>query len=319
MSKYIKVAAVSKDFLYEIPGDTPETILKRVRSYWEERLKMVYAEKPDFILLPEVCDRVESSAEKKKEYYRYRKNQMLDYFKEKAEANNCYIGYSSVIEMTDGSFRNALQIIDRKGNVTGRYYKNYPTENEMTGSNILCGTGAPIIECDFGRVACVICFDLNFDELMRQYADKRPDIILFSSNYHGGLRAKWWAYESRAYFLAALGCRMKSYLVSPHGEYIAVSSSVYPFVVEKINLDYCVCKENMNRQEFKAAKIKYGDKIRINNAGEIDTVLFTSETDEFNVQTVMKEFNIKSFDSAFNYIREIRKNYIGNDDMTIKG
>jgi predicted amidohydrolase len=27
------------------------------------------------------------------------------------------------------------------------------------------GKEAPVFQCDFGRIACAVCFDLNFDEL----------------------------------------------------------------------------------------------------------------------------------------------------------
>ena len=35
-------------------------------------------------------------------------------------------------------------------------------------------------------------FDLNFDELRLKYVDKKPDLVLFSSMYHGGLMQQYW-------------------------------------------------------------------------------------------------------------------------------
>jgi len=61
---------------------------------------------------------------------------------------------------------------------------------ETTQDGVLCGKEAPVFECDFGRVACAICFDLNFDELRLKIAKARPDLILFCSMYHGGLDAR---------------------------------------------------------------------------------------------------------------------------------
>lgn len=51
---------------------------------------------------------------------------------------------------------------------------------------------APVFDLDIGRVACVICFDLNFDQLRERYAKARPDLVQFSSMFHGSfLQTQW--------------------------------------------------------------------------------------------------------------------------------
>ena len=61
--------------------------------------------------------------------------------------------------------------------MAGIYNKYFPTIGEME-RGIKAGMEAPIFQCDFGKVACAICFDLNFDELRDAYTSKNPDIIL---------------------------------------------------------------------------------------------------------------------------------------------
>jgi len=73
-----------------------------------------------------------------------------------------------------------------------------------TESGILYGREAPVFDCDFGRVAFAICFDLNFDELRLKYVKAKPDLIVFSSVYHGGLMQAYWAYSCRAHFIGAV-------------------------------------------------------------------------------------------------------------------
>ena len=60
-------------------------------------------------------------------------------------------------EEKDGSWRNSCIVLDREGKTAGIYDKNFPTIGEME-SGIIAGTDIPVIQCDFGRVACVICF-----------------------------------------------------------------------------------------------------------------------------------------------------------------
>jgi hypothetical protein len=64
------------------------------------------------------------------------------------------------------------------------------------------GRGIPsIINCDFGRVAISICYDLNFDELRFRYMKEKPDLIIISSMDHGEVGQSIWAYSCRANFV----------------------------------------------------------------------------------------------------------------------
>ena len=84
----------------------------------------------------------------------------------------------------------------------------------------LCGKDAPVFECDFGRVAFAICFDLNFDELRLKYVKAKPDLIIFSSMYHGGLMQAYWAYSCRAYFVGAIAGPISCWWQANEVEYL---------------------------------------------------------------------------------------------------
>ena len=61
------------------------------------------------------------------------------------------------------------------------------TFEETEAGKIQAGEEIAVIECDFGRVGCAICFDLNFAELQQRYARTRPDLMVYSSFFHGDL------------------------------------------------------------------------------------------------------------------------------------
>src|SRR5665648_179910 len=124
-------------------------------------------------------------------YYKVRKNQILDYFAKEAKANHCYIAFGTKRE-ENGIWWNSCIILNREGSVAGIYNKNFPTIDEMD-QGIKASTETPVFQCDCGRVACAICFDLNFDDLREKYEVQKPDIILFPSMYHGGLEQMKWA------------------------------------------------------------------------------------------------------------------------------
>ena len=190
---YVTIATIGSGPASVANNSEPQKAVERMIAHWKRQFAQVLPDRPDLIVVPEACDRPGGfGAEKLREYYQVRKDQVQQFFARTARENNCYIVYSAYRIMPDGSRRNSSVLIDRKGNVAGIYNKNHPTISEIENGT-LCGKEAPIFECDFGRVAMAICFDLNFDELRLKNAKAKPDHIILSSMYHGGLMQSYWA------------------------------------------------------------------------------------------------------------------------------
>jgi predicted amidohydrolase len=213
-----------------------------------------------------------------------------------ARTHSCYIAYSAVRALDDGTFRNSTQLIDRQGQVAGIYNKNYVVLGERNSGDILYGKEAPVFQTDFGTVACAICFDLNFDELRQRYVSQRPDLILFSSAYHGGLQQQIWAYTCRSHFAGSIYTHAPSAIISPVGEIIATTTNYYHFITHTANLDCEVIHIDYNGAHFRKMKNKYGEKIRIHDPGLLGSVLLSSETDEFTVKDIIQEFGLELLD-----------------------
>jgi len=315
MARYVKVSVVAPAPL-ELPAAWDhEMRLQAMMRHWEERIAPVLPERPDIIVLPEVCDRYggygadESS---RGEYYRHRGNRMLDFFREMAEKQGCYIAYNAQIQVEDGFFRNATYLIGRSGEIEGVYYKNHLVVSECTLDGPfpgLCGKDTPIMALDFGKVACATCFDLNFDELRWKYMAKKPELMLFCSMYHGGFMQQAWAYDCRCWFVGAVAgqdCR----IINPVGSVVASSTNYFPYVTATINLDYAVCHLDFNWDKFHAAKAKYGSKVGFFDPGQTGVALLTSETDEFTVWDIIREYDMELVDDYFDRSRRARNERI---------
>ena len=301
MSNYVTVSTIGPKPLILDTATNPQRIVDIMISYWENRLEQVLPDKPDLIVLPEACDcpwlnYTDGFPTKQKlAYYHKRKNQMKDFFTQKARENNCYIVYSTVRETDDGFRRNSSLVIDRKGDIAGIYNKNHVVIEETIDDGIICGKDADIIECDFGRVACAICFDLNFDELRLKYVEAKPDILLFSSVYHGGLRQAYWAHSCRSHFVGAvtaLPCEIRN----PLGSVIASSTNYTDFATSRINLDCRLVHIDYNVVKLKELKQKYGDGVTIFDPGQIAALLVSSEDENISVDEMINEFKIEVLD-----------------------
>ncbi|HUX19759.1 MAG TPA: carbon-nitrogen hydrolase family protein, partial [Spirochaetia bacterium] len=165
---------------------------------------------------------------------------------------------------------------------------------------ILCGTSADIIECDFGRIVCAICFDLNFDSLRSHYASLRPDLIVFSSMYHGGLAQQLWAYACRSYFVGAIaGPTVPSEIRNPFGEVISTSTNYLNYTVADINLDYCLAHLDLNWLKLDELKKRYGSDVTIYDPGRIGSVLIQSNSEEMSARDMAREFDVLLLDDYF--------------------
>ena len=299
MANYLTVSTVAPR-PPEISRNTPcDKAADQMVAFWRERIEQVLPDNPDLIVLPEQCDRPS----------RWNNEQSLEYFElsgplvgaslaELAKANRCYVTYPHYRKADDGAWRNSTVLLDRNGAQAGVYNKNHLVieENEVAGA--LYGRDAPVIECDFGRVACAVCFDLNFDELRLRYAQAQPDIILFSSMYHGGLMQAYWAYSCGAFFVASVS-GLPSAILAPTGETVADATNYFDHVTATINLDCVLCHLDYNWEKLAAAKRKYAREVTVHDPGFLGVVLVSSETPKRTAREIVNEFEIELRDDYF--------------------
>jgi len=297
---YVKIATIGSGPATVAANTEPRKIVEKMIDHWQKKFAQVLPDRPDLIVVPEACDRPGGfSLEKLRQYYQVRKDRIQKFFARIARENNCYIVYSAHREMPDGTRRNSSVLIDRKGNVAGIYNKNHPTISEIE-KGILCGKNAPIIECDFGRVAMAICFDLNFDELRLKYAKTKPDLIIFSSMYHGGFMQGYWAYSCRCHFVGAIAGRATpSEIRNPLGQVVASSTNYFDFTVATVNLDCALVHLDYNWERLRKLKAKYGPKVKITDPGCLGAVLVSSEHETISIDDMIKEFEIELLDDYF--------------------
>ena len=292
----IKIATIGSLPAAVSANATPEQILQHVKKHWQSRFEQVLPDRPDLIVVPENCDRPDGvRGERAFAYYAVRGNQMRDYFAKVAKENRCYITYPAIRQLDDGTMRNSIVLLDRKGKVAGIYNKNHPTIGELEQGK-LPGREVPVIECDFGRVALAICFDLNFDRLRDQVKAANPDLILFSSNYHGGLMQAYWAYSCRSHFVGSIRRMAPSEIRNPLGNVVATTTDYLDYAIAEVNLDCESAHFDYNRDRFRAMKNKYGPKVTVSDPGLLGSVLVTSSHETVGVQAMLDEFSVERLD-----------------------
>lgn len=307
MARYVKISALGFNNYIETDSERSlELYVKDVINYLDMQIDKVLCDKPDLIVLPECCDRIIKNVKNRHEnsdrimdYYKVRGDRVKEHLSGLAKSYSISIAYSACRILPDHTMRNSIQFINGMGEIDGIYDKNHVMIEEYN-RGILYGETADIINSEIGRIAGVICFDLNFDDLRQKYIQQRPDLLVFSSTFHGGLMQSCWAYSCRSYFVGAVS-NLACTIISPLGNVIAASTNYTDYVTATINLDYEVVHLDGNREnKLKNAKQKYGDKLKIFDPGYLGCVLLTSECDSITIKGILKEFDIEILDDYLN-------------------
>lgn len=283
----------------------------KVVKYWIDAMDREIGNEPDLIVLPECCDTVPTESQvEKAAWIRMRGNAVLDAVKKYAAAHRCYIVYSAHRERDDGRFANSSRLVDRKGNVVACYDKVFPTVGESSSRDcpVVPGTEAVVAETDFGRVGFAICFDLNFDELRRMYAEKHPDIICFSSFFDGDFLQRVWARDCQAYMVSSTCANwLEKRIIDPAGGILRQENYYQPTFTVKVNTNYKVLHLDFNRTKFPDVVRKYGRRVEIRNPGSVGTVTLLSNDPTLPVETVMREFGLESYTDYLARSRKTRE------------
>lgn len=284
----------------------------RMIRYWTDEMEIFQNARPDIIVLPEICDAsfdVLTSVELRDRWLEKRGNRILDAFRGYAAAHRTYIVYPSYRDRGDGRLSNCSLLIDREGDVVACYDKIYPTVGDL-GRNVIPGTAPVVAQTDFGTVGFVLCFDLNFWDLLESYAALRPDVLAFSSYYHGSLMQSVWAYRCQSHFLGSTIGTVEKNIILPDGTVRDSARSYYQYILGAINTNCKLAHLDFNRDKIRAAMAKYGRKLDVHNNNGLGTVLLTSADPDLPVAEIFREFEIETWDHYYRRSRQVRQDVL---------
>jgi predicted amidohydrolase len=191
--------------------------------------------------------------------------------------------------------RNTSILIDRTGEVLGRYDKMYPTVTEIE-KGVIPGSSVPVFATDLGRVGMLICFDLNFAEVRDSLKRGRPDVVVFSSMYRGGLQAQALAFELRSFVVTAISSELG--LVIDRCGRVVKESTYEALCMAPINTNSVALHMDFNWSKMDAMLAKHGPALVFDyhTREAFYVVEFTGDRD---VEDIAKEFGLESADAYF--------------------
>ncbi|MBL8235399.1 MAG: carbon-nitrogen hydrolase family protein, partial [Bryobacterales bacterium] len=92
-----------------------------------------------------------------------------------AKQRKAYI-VAGIYEREGGAIYNTAVLIDRAGEVAGKYRKVYLPREEVEGG-LTPGAHFPVFSTDFGKLGLMICYDVFFSDPARHLTNQGAEII----------------------------------------------------------------------------------------------------------------------------------------------
>jgi hypothetical protein len=291
MSKYVKIASVlfDQEYLRNQPG-AREHVLRETSN----KLDSLKGYGLNLVVLSEG---IEAIAQKPEDAEKITNpGSLLKIYMEFAKTEKCYVAGSAKL-LENGNLYNSVIFISPSGKIIGVYHKTNLTISELE-AGLVPGNGAICIDTDIGRLGGIICFDLNFENIRKQYVELKPDIIVFPSMHHGGIMQGIWAYECRAFLISALPF-IGGGIRDPFGIPLSLTDCHKSVAIARINLDRVMVHLDHNYDKFADIEKKYGEEVCINIPPDIGSALIYSQTEKRTASDIAKEYELELLDNYF--------------------
>ena len=280
----------------------------------EKRIDTAALDCPDIILLTEGCmhntprsasrEEKDAASEPLPEF-----GPITKFLARKAKQHHAYIIGSYWRKDKEGRGRyNSAVLVDREGHLAGYYDKMFPTIGEMEGG-VLPGRGAVVFDTDFGRIGALICFDLNFKELLAEYKKQGAELLCFLSAFRGGAMVPSIASRNQC-FIASAVPNENGVIVDPLGRVLAESSQYGRIIFSKINLDSQIVHIDFNADRVRRLKEKYRQHVQIETASPEAVYFLTSLHPDISIDEMIEEFEIERLDEYLDRSRSVRLQHL---------
>jgi len=152
---------------------------------------------------------------------------------EAARRHGIYL-VAGLIERDGHGLYNTSVLIDRSGEVAGKYRKVYLPREEIEGG-LTPGSTCHVFETDFGRIGIMVCWDGEYIEPARALAYQGAEVVLVpaAGGYLDLLKAR--ALENHVYIVSS-GFDVESAIIDPTGSVLFSTKDSPGRKVVRVNL-----------------------------------------------------------------------------------
>ena len=158
---------------------------------------------------------------------------------ESAKKNKLWV-VTAVVERDGDAIYNTAVLIDRNGQIAGKYRKvHLPTSEAEDG--MTPGSDYQVFDTEFGKIGLLICWDNWFVEPARIMRLKGAEMVFFpiagDADTHWDIMSRARAMDNGLYLISSNTSGGASRIVNPAGEIIAEAAGDFKLAVSDIDLN----------------------------------------------------------------------------------
>jgi len=225
-----------------------------------------------------------------------------------AREHRCYVIVPAYLRDSHNAKRcsNAAVLVGRKGEVLGTYRKVHLVVSgdgkTMEGGSIP-GNELPVFNCDFGKLAIQICYDMEFDRSWRELASKGAELVAWPTQSPQTAQPAARAMQQRCHIVSSTW-RNNASIFEPTGKIVAQVKPPEQVLVHELDLSYAILPWSSKLRNGKALREMYGDKIGFHYYEDEDCGIFWSNDPQTPVRQMVKSLGVLEAEEELARVRE---------------
>jgi predicted amidohydrolase len=230
-------------------------------------------------------------------------------FEKLARDHNCYIVVSTYLREANNPQRcsNASVLIARNGQVAGIYRKIHlvPSGDGKTfEGGTTPGKDLPVFQCDFGKLAIQICYDMEFDRGWQELAAKGAELIAWPTQSPQRAQPSARAMAQRCYIVSSTW-RNNASIFEPTGKITASIQPPAKVLVHELDLSYAILPWSGALKNGKALQAKYGGKVGYRYYEDEDLGIFWSNDPNTTIRQMADSLGLREASDELAKVKEL--------------
>lgn len=270
----------------------PRTIERNLANV-QDVLDAASAGGADLICLPETFAQVGCPKDERRQTAQTVPGPVFDHLARHARRHRTWIIAGTTERAAGGGVQNVAWLLNRQGELAGRYAKVHPTIGELE-QGITPGCAAPVFDTDFGRIGMAICYDIGWPAHWAALAAQGARLIVWPSAYDGGFPLQVYAWSHRVAVVSSVwGYHSK--VIDVTGHVLTATSRWSRLALRRIDLEKEVF--HIDDQVRKLADLQrlLGAAVTVEGFSEENVCTVESHDDAWPLARIKLEFGLENF------------------------
>ena len=201
---------------------------------------------------------------------------------------------------------NAAVLIDRQGAPAGVYRKVHlvvSSDGKTMEGGATPGDELPVFDCDFGKLAIQICYDMEFDRGWDELKRKGAELVVWPTQSPQTAHPAARAMALRAWIVSSTW-RHNASVFEPTGKIAAQVRPPERILVHELDLSYAILPWSSKLRRGKALEERFGARTGYRYYEEEDCGIFWSNDPETPVRAMIEALGLVEAEEELERVRE---------------